>query len=111
MARGLLPGCPMALSFIPHGQLKHYGITQDAVRGLRHRLPEESWPLPQHAKGRLRLFLDDLGFEVSREIWVREMPAQCVFRLYQPSRDAEKDVKAVGTKRYRLSWLRDALLI
>ena len=71
VARGLLLASAMAVSFILHGQLKRYGLTREEVCGLKPRQPDESWPLPQQAKGSLRLLLDDLGFEASREIWVR----------------------------------------
>ena len=86
----MLLASAMAFSFIMHTQLERYGVTREVVRGLTRRQPEESWRLPEHLRPRLRLLLQDLGFEASREIWVREVPAQRVFRLFQPTREEEE---------------------
>ena len=95
----------MALSFIPHGQLKHYGLTREVVRGLGPRRPDETWPLPQHSRTKLRMLLQDLGFEPSREIWVREFAGQHVFRFFQPSREDERARREAERRTYRLRWL------
>ena len=107
LARGLLSVSAMALSFIMHTQLERYGVTREVVRGLTRRQPEESWRLPEHLRPRLRLLLQDLGFEASREIWVREVPAQRVFRLFQPPREEESKRRQPEPKEYRLKWLDD----
>lgn len=105
MARRLPSAVVMAVSFIPHGQLKRYGVTQEVVRGLGPRQPDETWPLPQLSRTKLRMLLQELGFEASREIWVRELSGQHVFRLFQPSSEDERKRREAERKTYRLQWL------
>jgi hypothetical protein len=81
----------MPVSFIQYGQLKQRGIAQDLVRGYGvRRQPDETWRLPEGLKARLRVLLQDLGFDMTHEIWVRDFPQQNVFRLTQRANEEQR---------------------
>ena len=50
-------------------------------------------------------FLQSLGFEPSRDIWVSELPHQHVFRFTQRSRQEERDRDHTKP---RLQWIAEA---
>jgi len=73
----------MPVSFVQYWQLKQQGLVERQIRGNIDRRPDESWPLPDIVKNRMRMFLQGLGFDPVREIFVRDLPPQKCFHLTQ----------------------------
>ena len=73
----------MPVSFLQYWQLKQHGLAERQVRGSVDRRPDESWPLPNTVKTRMRMFLQGLGFDPTRDIFVRDLPPQKCFHLTQ----------------------------
>jgi hypothetical protein len=73
------------VSFLQYWQLRQRGVSEAMMRGglPRPRPNDEPWLLPHAVRLRLRPLLQDLGFDLGREVWVREVPQQRVFRLTQ----------------------------
>jgi hypothetical protein len=58
---------------IPFWQLRRHAVAEEAVRGgLRTRILDRDWLLPESVRERLRPLLEPLGFDLARAVSVRE---------------------------------------
>ncbi len=71
--------------FVEFWRLRQHAVAEELVRGgSRRRRADGPWPLPAEATPRLRPLLEPAGFDLSREISVREPPDRDGFELSQP---------------------------
>ena len=83
----------MPVSYLQYWQLKQHGLVERQLRGNVDRRPDESWPLPEVVKNRLRMFLQGLGFDPTRDIYARDIPPQKCFHLTQRAEQRELEEK------------------
>jgi hypothetical protein len=96
-------------SFVQYWQLQRRGITAPTIRGIgQERRPDEVWMLAVSLRGRLSPLLRDLGFDPSRDVWVRDLPHQHVFRLTQRSNEEERRQGAEERRKGQLRWIEEA---
>ena len=63
----------MPIARIPFWELRRHGVAEEAVRGgVRTRILDREWPLPDATRERLRELLEPLGFDLARPVSVRE---------------------------------------
>jgi hypothetical protein len=54
-------------------ELRRHNVAEEAVRGgVRQRILDRAWPLPDAVRERLRVVLEPLGFDLARPVSVRE---------------------------------------
>jgi len=54
-------------------ELRRHNVAEEAVRGgVRRRIHDRAWPLPEAVRERLRVVLEPLGFDLARPVSVRE---------------------------------------
>ena len=54
-------------------ELRRHNVAEEAVRGgVRTRIHDRAWPLPEAVRERLRPVLEPLGFDLARAVTVRE---------------------------------------
>ena len=74
----------MPAVLIPFWRLRQHAVSEEAVRGgSRRRALDRTWPLPEPVKERLRPLLEPLGFDLSREVSVREPPGHDALEFRQ----------------------------
>src|SRR5262245_28342415 len=96
----------MPEAFVLYGQLQRRGVTVEVMRGIgQGRRPDEAWKLSTALRLKIGALLRDLGFDVSREIWVRDLPQQHVFRLTQRTNEEERREATQERRRGQLQWL------
>jgi hypothetical protein len=76
----------VTVALIPFWRLRQHAVSEEAVRGgSRRRALDRTWPLPEPVKERLRPLLEPLGFDLSRDVSVREPPGQDALEFSQPA--------------------------
>lgn len=74
----------MPAALIPFWRLRQHAVSEEAVRGgSRRRALDRTWPLPEAVKERLRPLLEPLGFDLGREVSVREPPGHDALEFSQ----------------------------
>ena len=96
----------MPEGFVPYGQLRRCGVTPQVIRGFgQTRRPDEVWTMTTSVRSKLGGLLRDIGFDTARDVLVREVPQQHVFRLTQRSNEEERRQGPEERRTGRLQWL------
>ena len=74
---------------IPFWRLRAQGVVEEAVRGgRRRRILDQTWPLPEAVRDRLRAVLEPLGFDLARPVSVREPEGEDALEFSQEQEGA-----------------------
>jgi hypothetical protein len=63
----------MPVARVAFWELRRHNVAEEAVRGgVRRRILDRAWPMPEAVRERLRPLLEPLGFDLARAVSVRE---------------------------------------